>query len=93
MRQYLPSIGGAIVSIIGIALGLVPLFGTWPGWLLVGVGVVGLVGVALQAVRTSRRSDQASGTSVRQKQRSGANSRNVQAGGNVRIDGGLGDQK
>lgn len=88
MRRYLPKVGFAIVGIISLALGLIPVVDSWPRWILIAVGAIALVGIALQLLRDSRES-----SAPHQSQTAGSNSRLVQGGGDVTITGDLGDKK
>ncbi len=92
-------IGGAVASAISLAAGLLGLVSSWPKWLLIALGVAGLVAIVVQFF-WERRSARASAVAdaggqqvgdVRQTQTGGPNSQNWQAGRDIRVDGGMGN--
>lgn len=47
MTKYLGWIGMAVFGVASLAVGAVPLYGHWPGWVLVAVGMAALAGTIL----------------------------------------------
>ncbi|MCZ4550100.1 hypothetical protein [Gordonia rubripertincta] len=92
MRQYLPSIGSAILGLLGVTLGLLPIVDAWPRWLLLAIGVIALLAAAIQITKQQAPRKQ-SRTRLRQSQTGGKNSKFVQGGGDIHIEGGIGDKK
>ncbi len=83
--------GGAAASVITLVVGLLGLVPSWPRWVLIALGVAGIIAIAVQFFWDRQRGGKQS-PNVRQSQRGGAGSRNLQAGGDIRLDGGMGDR-
>jgi hypothetical protein len=92
-------VGGAIASVIALAVGLLGLVPSWPKWLLIALGVAGLIAIVVQffwerrGARASAAAD-AGGQQVgdvRQTQTGGPSSQNWQAGRDIRVEGGMGN--
>jgi hypothetical protein len=84
-------IGGAVASVVVLVIGLLGLVPSWPRWLLVVLGVVGLIAICVQFFWARRRKNGV--PTVRQSQTGGSGSRNIQAGRDLRLDGGMGDRQ
>jgi hypothetical protein len=81
-------IGGALTSVVALTVGLLGLVHSWPQWLLVALGALGLVGLALEYLWEYRRPSDGGAITIRQNQKGGPGSRNYQAGRDVRFNGG-----
>lgn len=98
---YVASIGGAIASVIALAVGLLGLVHSWPKWLLIGLGAAGLIAIVVQFfcqrhdahARPPANACKQRAVDVQQTQKGGASSQNWQAGRDIRVDGGTGDLK
>jgi sugar phosphate permease len=89
----LARIGGAAASAIALVVGLLGLVHSWPQWVLISLGVAGLVAIVFQFFWERRDNPGEQGVNIaRQHQRSGAGSQNWQAGRDLRFEGGAGDR-
>ncbi|WP_194836086.1 hypothetical protein [Nocardia sp. XZ_19_369] len=96
MAVYLKVIGGAIFGIVSITIGLLDIFDGWPNWVLITLGTLALVAVAFITygeLMSSGSSDQPTNRDVRMTQTAGERSRQIQAQGDVYVEGGMGDEK
>ena len=89
--SILARIGGAVASVAALTVGLLGLVHSWPKWLLIALGVAGLVGITFQFFWARRDRGAQSVVNVRQNQNSGPSSQNWQAGGDIRVNGGTDD--
>lgn len=92
MRQYAPWLGSTILALVALGVSIPPIIDSWPRWVLLAVGVLILVGVALTFPRAPAPSETRK-PKLTQRQRSGDNSRNIQSGGDINLNGGMGDHK
>lgn len=93
MRKYSQWIGTTIIALIAIAVSAPPILSSWPRWVILGVGILLLVGVALTFPYQTAREERASRSHrVNQSQKAGNNSRLVQ-GRDITITGGIGDRE
>lgn len=88
----LARIGGAVASVVVLVVALLGLVPSSPRWLLITLGVIGLIAILVQFFWDRRRREER-GHNVRQSQKGGASSRNLQAGRDIRLDGGMGDRR
>lgn len=89
----LARIGGAAASVIALVVGLLGLVHSWPQWLLVALGTLGLIAIVFQFFWEHRSPGDQRTTFVRQKQKGGPGSQNWQVGRDLRFDGGAGDRR
>jgi hypothetical protein len=83
MGRNLARIGSATASTVALATGLLGLVQSWPRWLLIGLGVAGLIGIALQFFWERRGGSEQPPGPVTQSQAGGPGSRNLQAGRDI----------
>jgi hypothetical protein len=88
----LARVGGAVASVVALVVGLLGLVDSWPRWLLIALGVAGLVGIIFEFFWARRSGGEQRVINVRQKQKGGAGSQNWQAGRDIRV-GGMGDRR
>ncbi|WP_067707508.1 hypothetical protein [Nocardia yamanashiensis] len=96
MGKYLPWLGSTILAVVALSIGVTPWVHAWPRWALIGFGALVLAAVLLTfpwPTASGPRRLLGGSKPVTMNQKAGNNSRMVQGGGNVRIEGGMGDQK
>ena len=86
-------VGGAAASVVALVVGLLGLVHSWPQWLLISLGAVGLIAIVFQFFWERRSPGNQRTIVVRQKQQGGPGSQNWQAGRDLRFDGGAGDRR
>ena len=92
MAKYLAWIGATVIALAGIVIGVLPI-DTGPRWVWLTIGIVfGLV-AALTFLAVWRTNSSDSQPSINQRLTAGKNSRIIQAGGDVDLKGGMGDDK
>ena len=93
MNRYVIWLGSTALALAALIVSIPPILDSWPRWTLLAFGLI--VGVAVVLTIPHRRGgdDQGNQPTVRQSQRSGKNSGNIQAGGDVNLDGGIRDRR
>ncbi|NKS15127.1 hypothetical protein GS490_02075 [Rhodococcus hoagii] len=95
MSKYAGWIGATILALVGIGLGLVPILGTTPRWIVGLLGLVVLIGVLLTFPWPSSNGPKPIlRVGHNQSQTAGEHSRLIQnRDGDIHIEGGMGDSK
>lgn len=92
MAKYLAWIGTTVIALAGIVIGVLPI-DTGPRWVWLTIGIAfGLV-AALTFLSVWRSGTESGELGPNQRVKTGKNSRVIQAGGDVDLKGGMGDQK
>ncbi len=92
MAKCLAWISTTVISLAGIVIGVLPVE-LGPRWVWLAVGIaLGLL-AALTFPRVWRSDQGDAGPSVEQSIKTGKNSRTIQAGGDVKLRGGMGDRE
>ena len=83
MGRNLARIGGAGASAVALVVGLLGIVHSSPRWLLIVLGLAGLVGITLQFFWERRGNGKQTVTNVKQSQEAGPGSQNFQAGRDI----------
>lgn len=90
MREAVARAAAAVVSVVALAIGVLGLVDSWPRWVWIGQGVVGLIAITVQFVWERRSGGDGQPPTVNQTQVGGVGSTNFQAGRDITYTKGSG---
>lgn len=93
MNRYAAWLGSTVLALAALIVSIPPIIDSWPRWALLAFGLVVGVGVVLTFPHRHPPGDRGQTPAGKQSQRAGKNSRNVQAGRDVNLSGGMGDRE